>query len=90
MKRRQKGSGKVQYTIRDVPLYLNEALRHKARSEGKSLNQTAVEALASGAGLGAEPVRYDDLDELAGSWQEDPEFDEIIRAQDQIDQKLWP
>jgi len=80
---------KVQYTIRDVPPYVNEALRQKAKTEGKSLNQVAVEALTSGAGLGDKPVKYRDLDHLAGTWVEDPEFDAIIREMDRIDPEMW-
>ena len=80
---------KIQYTIRDVPLYLNEALRQKAKTEGKSLNQVAVEALTAGAGLGDKPVKYRDLSDLAGTWVEDPEFDAIIRDMDRIDPEMW-
>jgi len=80
---------KVQYTIRDVPLYVNEALRQKAKTEGKSLNQVAVEALTVGAGLGDKPVKRRDLSDLVGTWVEDPEFDAIIKEQDQIDPEMW-
>lgn len=80
---------KVQYTIRDVPLYVNEALRQRAKTEGKSLNQVAVEALTAGAGLGDKPVKYRDLDHLVGTWVEDPAFDEIIREMDRIDPEMW-
>ncbi len=80
---------KVQYTIRDVPLYVNETLRQKAKAEGKSLNQVAVEALTAGAGLGDKPVKHRDLDHLAGTWVEDPEFDAIIRDMDRIDPEMW-
>ena len=80
---------KVQYTIRDVPLYVNEALRQKAKTEGKSLNQVAVEALTTGAGLGDKPVKHRDLDDIIGTWVEDPVFDEIIREQHKIDPEMW-
>jgi hypothetical protein len=32
---------------------------------------------------------HDDLDELAGAWEDDPQFDEAIRDQDRIDESLW-
>jgi len=66
-----------------------KALRDRARREGKSLDEVALEALSRGAGLGDEPSRYHDLNSLAGTWEEDPQFDEAIRMQDQIDLNLW-
>jgi len=41
----------MQYTIRNVPNYLDAALRVSAREQGKSLNEVAIEALARGFGL---------------------------------------
>lgn len=41
----------IQYTIRNVPEALDEALRRAARERGKSLNEVAIEALARGAGF---------------------------------------
>ncbi len=37
----------MQYTVRKVPAALDKAIRGKARAEGKSLNEVAVEALAA-------------------------------------------
>ena len=39
----------------------------------------------------AEPATrlYTDLDPLAGTWVDDPGFDELLRAQDQVDESLW-
>lgn len=79
-----------QYTIRSIPPAVDAALRARAKAEGKSLNEVTVDALARGAGLGEEPVRYRDLRDLAGTWLEDPEFDEAIARQDTIDPALWP
>ena len=45
----------MQYTIRNVPDYLDAALRVSAREQGKSLNEVAIETLARGFGLGAGP-----------------------------------
>jgi len=36
-----------------------------------------------------EEPRYHDLDDLIGTWEEDPEFDRAIEAQRQIDEELW-
>lgn len=79
----------IQYTIRRIPPRLDEALRRKARREGKSLNEAAIEALASGAGVSEQPKTHHDLDFLIGTWIEDKEFDEAIAAQDTIDPDLW-
>ena len=77
-----------QYTIRNVPAEVDRALRKTAKANGKSLNETALEALRRAVG-GDAPVRYHDLDDLIGTWVEDPEFDRILEAQRQIDEELW-
>jgi hypothetical protein len=48
-----------------------------------------LEALTRGTGLGETPVRQRDLSDIAGTWREDPEFDQVIAEQDQIDERLW-
>lgn len=79
----------MQYTIRNVPEYLDAALRVAAREQGKSLNEVAIEALARGAGLGQQQCRRRDLHDIAGTWQEDAAFDIAITAQDTIDEEMW-
>ena len=79
----------MQYTIRNIPDALDVALRERARSEKKSLNQVAVETLARALGLGRRPAHHRDLEDLAGRWQDDPDFDRAIADQDQIDEDLW-
>jgi len=39
--------------------------------------------------LSEAPVRQRDLSDIAGTWQEDPEFDQAIAEQDQIDEQMW-
>ena len=80
----------MQYTIRNVPDYLDLALRGAARAQDKSLNEVAIETLARGAGLSEKPRRQRDLGDLAGSWRDDPAFEAALAAQDTIDQELWP
>jgi len=48
-----------------------------------------LEALTRDAGLTAERVRRRDLRDLAGQWQNDPEFDQALREQDAVDERLW-
>ena len=80
----------VQYTVRSVPAHVDKALRRKADKERKSLNEVLRGALireAEGTGL---PERvYTDLDALAGSWVDVPDFDDAIQAQDRVDEALW-
>jgi len=79
----------MQYTIRNIPLHLDAALRRKARNQGKSLNDVTIEALALGAWLGDQRCRQRDLGDIAKTWQKDPAFDNAIAAQDAIDPELW-
>lgn len=72
--------------LRDIPEDVERALRTKAQAEGKTPEQVAVEALRAVAASGA---KKRDLSDLAGTWKEDPEFDRIMREQDQIDPELW-
>ena len=79
----------MQYTLRNIPRLVDTALRRRAKREAKSLNQVALEALQTGAGVAEKTVRYHDLDSLAGTWQDDPAFDMAIATQDQVDSRLW-
>lgn len=78
----------VQFTVRGVPKAVAEMLRRKARYEGKSLNGVLVEALAASVRRDGEWENHD-LDWLAGTWVEDPEFDQAIQAQHQVDEAMW-
>jgi hypothetical protein len=67
----------------------DRALRDRAKREGRSLDEVAVEALARGVGVANGDVLFHDLDHLIGTWVEDPEFDAIIAEQRQVDPELW-
>lgn len=79
----------MQYTLRNIPAVLDRVLRRRARERGTSLNEVALDALARGAGLSEKPVRHRNLRDLAGTWQDDPEFDRAVRDQHAIDESLW-
>jgi plasmid stability protein len=79
----------MQYTIRNVPESLDEALRKTARERGRSLNEVAIEALARGAGVLGERTRQRDLADIAGTWHKDDVFDSALAAQDTIDEEMW-
>lgn len=84
-----KSSQKKQYTLRNLSPQLDQKLRQRTRQTGKSLNEVALEALCRGIGLSETPVVHGDLDHLAGTWKEDPEFDQALEMQHRIDPQLW-
>jgi hypothetical protein len=79
----------MQYTIRNVPEILDEALRRAAHERGKSLNEVALEALARGAGVAGKRSRQRDLGDVASTWRKDPAFDSALAAQDTVDEEMW-
>jgi plasmid stability protein len=79
----------MQYTIRNVPDIVDEALRKAARAQGKSLNEITIEALARGAGITGESRRQRDLSDIAGTWRKDAAFESALAAQDTIDEEMW-
>jgi hypothetical protein len=79
----------MQYTIRRIPPAIDEAVRERARAEGKSLNEVAVEALADGLGLGDADIVRRDLSDIAGTWKKDPAAEAALAAQDLVDEGLW-
>lgn len=79
----------MQYTLRNVPEIVDAALRRRAREQGKSLNEVAIEALARGAGVTGSRHRQRDLKDIAGTWRKDRAFDRALAAQDTVDEELW-
>jgi hypothetical protein len=76
----------IQYTIRGVPREVDRILRRKAAQHKQSLNQVILDELTKTA-IGR-PQRAD-FSDLVGRWTPDPEFDEIMAAQRQIDLDKW-
>jgi len=79
----------MQYTIRGVPKAVDSALRERARSTRKSLNEVALDALTEGAGLTGQIHKQRSLDDIAGTWKPDKAVESAIAAQDQVDEGLW-
>jgi hypothetical protein len=69
-------------TLENIPPELDAALRRKAESENKTLEEAALDAMRAGLGSSDAPIKYRDLSDLAGSWVEDPEFDAAMEEQD--------
>jgi plasmid stability protein len=76
-------------TIRNLPPDVAEALEREKRRRGDSLNQTVIELLSQGLGVGV--TRSNGLARLAGRWG-DEEFERFERAMtpfEEIDEELW-
>jgi len=79
----------MQYTIRGIPATVDDALRERARAEGKSLNEAAIDALTEGSGIVRTPRKRRDLDDIAGTWKADKAVESALAAQDRVDEDLW-
>ena len=79
----------MQYTIRGIPPAVDRALRKRARSTGKSLNEAAIEALSEGVGVAGSPRKRRDLSDIVGTWKPDDELEAALAAQRVIDEELW-
>lgn len=78
----------MQYTIRNVPPALDQAIRDYARRQGKSLNDAVLEHLAHAFGVASTEVKRD-LSAIVGTWVEDPDVDDVLAAQRVIDEEMW-
>ena len=78
-------------TVRNLPSDVAAELERERKQQGASLNQTVVNALRRGLGLGQER-RSNGLAALAGRWEDD-EFEAFERAVreigEQVDEEVW-
>lgn len=79
----------MQYTLRGIPSAVDSALRDRARTAGKSLNEAAIEALAEGAGLTSVPRKRRELGDIVGTWKADKAVEAALADQDRVDEDLW-
>ncbi|HXG57051.1 MAG TPA: hypothetical protein VNJ03_16860 [Vicinamibacterales bacterium] len=79
----------MQYTIRGIPAAVDRAIRERARVDGKSLNEAAVDALAEAAGMAGAQRQRRDLGDIAGTWKTDKALESALAAQDRVDEDLW-
>jgi hypothetical protein len=79
----------MQYTIRGIPPEVDRALRERARAEGKSLNEAAIDALAEATGSRSRKKKRRHLRDLVGTWKPDRELKAALADQDKIDPDLW-
>jgi plasmid stability protein len=78
-----------QYTIRNIPDSLDRELRDRAGRNKTSLNDAVIDVIKRGLGVTETVHVYNDLDDLAGSWQDDEAFDRAIADQDSVDVDAW-
>ncbi len=78
-------------TIRRVPKRLADALTREKQRRGASLNQTVLDVLSGGLGVGVPGGRHNGLRRLSGTWSSSDreEFDAAVAAAEQIDDDLW-
>lgn len=78
-------------TIRNVPTDLGKALEKEKKRRGASLNQTVLDVLREGLGVGPGASRSNGLGRLAGTWTEAERkrFDASVAVVEQIDADLW-
>lgn len=79
----------MQYTVRGIPQRVDEALRKRAKVEGKSLNEVAVKALAEGLGLSDQDIVRRDLSDVVGTWRREAAVEAALAAQHRVDKDLW-
>jgi plasmid stability protein len=81
-------------TLRNLPPEVARTVQLRAKQKKTSVNKAVIELLKESAGGKAKkkaPVRYHDLDHLAGTWtkEEAAAFDKLIAEQRTIDPELW-
>ena len=76
-------------TIRGLLEKVRRTLRESARDKERSLNPVGLEALQRGLGPMDEIVEYHDLDDLAGTWVDDPDFDRVIAEMRVPESEVW-
>jgi len=79
----------MQYTIRGIPVAVDQTLRERARVAGTSLNQAAVDALSEGSGMTGRRRKRRDLADVAGTWKAEKAVEAALADQDRVDEDLW-
>lgn len=76
-------------TIRNLPPDVADALEREKRRRGQSLNQTVIDLLGQGLGVGRS--RSNGLRRLAGRWsdQELRDFERATAPFEEVDEELW-
>lgn len=78
-------------TVRNVPKRLADALEREKRRRGRSLNQTVLDVLGDGLGVGSAGGRRNGLAKLAGTWSDADcrQFEAALAPAEEIDDEVW-
>jgi len=81
-------------TLRNLPPDVARAVQRRAKQKKTSVNKAVIDLLEESTGTRAHtpaPVRYHDLDHLAGTWTEKEAavFETLLTEQRRIDSELW-
>lgn len=76
-------------TVRNLPPDVAEALDNEKRRRGSSLNQTVIDLLKQGLGVGE--TRSNGLARLSGTWSHEEfcEFEKAVAPFGEVDPELW-
>ena len=72
----------MQYILSSVPDHLDRELQRRAAAEHKDVEQVIVESLE----WALQAQRHTDLDHLAGTWEDDPDFERALADFERIDE----
>lgn len=78
-------------TVRNIPPDIAAALKDEKHRRHVSLNQTVIDLLRQGLGVGPGQKRSNGLARLAGNWteHEHERFEAAVAATEEIDEELW-
>ncbi len=81
-------------TLRNIPPEIARTIQRRAKQKKTSVNKAVIDLLEESAGKRAHthaPVRYHDLDHLAGTWTESEAdvFETLLAEHRRIDPELW-
>jgi hypothetical protein len=79
----------MQYTLRRIPTEVDRAVRRRAREQGRTISEVAIEAMAEGLGLKGEPARRRSVQDLLGARGRDRELEAALAEQRNVDPELW-
>jgi hypothetical protein len=77
------------YTLENMPVELELALRERAAAERKSFNAAILDALSRGLGIDPKPLKRRDLSDVAGKGLIDARMEAVFEEQRSIDPEMW-
>ena len=78
-----------QYTLRGIPPHLDRCIREASQRSGKSINSIAIEALEARFLAPSGERLHSDMDDLIGTWVNDPDSEAAWESMRTVDDALW-